>query len=692
MRICLISPPTVTDFEDPAVAETDAIRLIAEHAPLGILSLAAVLDQLGTPPTVIDLNRLYYEFLRAEPANDGSFSSFVVDRFETMSFDLYGFSTICSSYPLTLRLARELRAANPRAAFVLGGPQASVVDVQTLEAYPFVDAVVRGEAEETLPALLENFSDPDSWDTIPGLTFRRGEQVVRTPNAPVIKDLDALPSPAFHLYPHLKDCRYVPLELGRGCPFACEFCSTNDFFRRRFRLKSPERVLADMRAIRDEYGIRTFDLVHDMFTVNRKKVVAFCETLLESGEEFYWNCSARTDCVDGELIALMAKAGCRGIFFGIETGSPRMQKLVNKNLDLDEARAMIRCADEHKIRTAVSVITAFPDETMEDVEQSIDFIVDSLRYDYAEPQLHLLAPLAETPIHSQYRSELFLDDIYSDMSYQGWRQDPADREMIAAHPEIFPNFYGVPTPALDRTYLKELREFVLNGIRRFRWLFVALHQESGNLTRVFDEWLQYRALVPHVELGPHYAARGVWDEFAAFLRSHYLPKRGSAALPIQALLDFDDAFAPLGEAAAGNGDGTPEEAPALLALDQPLGTESIPRAPADLLVAELPMHYQRLIECLRSKTAPSTLEWDSVKMAARRLEEGGTQFVQLSPLSARLLELCDGERTVDEVAALFAELDEELDGIPPEKACRFGLELLRQQGILVADAVSAVPS
>ena len=96
-----------------------------------------------------------------------------------------------------------------------------------------------------------------------------------------------------------------------------------------------------MRLVRDVYGITTFDLIHDMFTVDRKRVIAFCEAVIATGEEFYWNCSARTDCIDEEMIAIMARAGCRAIFFGIETGSARLQKIVKKNIDLNDATARI---------------------------------------------------------------------------------------------------------------------------------------------------------------------------------------------------------------------------------------------------------------------------------------------------------------------------------------------------------------
>src|SRR5438876_9827010 len=128
------------------------------------------------------------------------------------------------------------------------------------------------------------------------------------PNAPPIEDLDTLPSPAYHLTGELEGAHRAALEMGRGCPFACTFCSTNDFFRRNFRLRSPERILRDMRALALAYRLNDFDLIHDMFTVDRRRVVAFCAAMIASGETFTWSCSARTDCVDEPLLELMAHA------------------------------------------------------------------------------------------------------------------------------------------------------------------------------------------------------------------------------------------------------------------------------------------------------------------------------------------------------------------------------------------------
>lgn len=203
MKVCLISAPTANDFADREMLESDALRLVAEHAPLGILAIAAVIEERGIVPHIIDLNRLYYDWVRSETAAEEKldFCAFAARHFESLSFDVFGFSTICSSYPLTLRIAREVKRLHPHSTIVLGGPQASVVDVETMKAFPFVDFVVRGEAEDTMPLLLDSLSGRGPHETIPGITFRSGGSIGRNPNAPVIEPLDRLPMPGIPSLP-----------------------------------------------------------------------------------------------------------------------------------------------------------------------------------------------------------------------------------------------------------------------------------------------------------------------------------------------------------------------------------------------------------------------------------------------------------------------------------------------------------
>jgi radical SAM superfamily enzyme YgiQ (UPF0313 family) len=686
MKVCLISAPTANQFDSRAVGEMEAARIMGELAPVGILSLAAVLEAKGLQPEVVDLNRVYYSWLQDSNPDKADFCSFAGSYFAARDFDFFGFSTVCSSYPVTLRIAADVKRTHPKSVIVLGGPQASVVDIATLRAYPWIDLIVRGEAEQTLPDLVDALACGGALAAVPGITFRQQNEIVRNPAAPVIADLDALPFPAFHLFPDVRHCRHFPLELGRGCPFSCTFCSTNDFFRRNFRLKSPAQMVADMRRIKQTYGINSFELVHDMFTVDRKRVVAFCEALLESKRKnpedaFIWGCSARTDCVDEELIELMSRAGCRGIFFGIETGSRRMQKIIDKGLELNDSAERVRSCDKFKISTAVSLMAGFPDETMDDLRDTAAFFVDSLRYDHADPQLSILAPLAGTPISTQHKDALVLNDDVADMSYRGWRQELEDHAMIAGHPEIFSSFYSAPLPHLDREFLKELRDFLLSSMRAFRRLLLGLHQDSGNVVDVFQQWQEWRAQSGiHFSNGDrtvYYAQPQFPADFLCFVRLHYIPA-SNASLAITALAEYEaallarDGVHDQEQASAGN----PNESEDLLSPDSRL------RLLPGVKVVKLPADYHEIVRRLRQKSPLHDVPNQPVKLAIRRVPAGEAEVRQLTPLSAELLELCEDGFTVQEITGEFLLRNIEIPGVSVDKVCLAGIEILRQQRLI----------
>ncbi|MEO8435903.1 MAG: radical SAM protein [Pyrinomonadaceae bacterium] len=675
MKVCLISPPTVIEFDERLVAESEAARLIFEHAPMGILSLAAVLDQQGVETEIIDLNRWYYEYASSGVRRQGvEFCAYAGKQLEGSSADIFGFSTICGSYPLTLRLARNVRATHPQAAIILGGPQASVVDVATLESFPFIDLIVRGEAEETLPRVLDALSHQQTdLEKIAGVTYRKSHAVLRNPNAPVIEDLDSLPMAGFHLYSHIEGCSYAPLEAGRGCPFACSFCSTNDFFRRRFRMKSPHVLVEQMKTIKRRYGINSFDLIHDMFTVDRKRVVSFCEAVEQSGETLYWGCSARTDCIDDELIDLMAANGCMGIFFGVDSGSNRVQALIQKRLNLTDAAARIKHAHRRGIRHTVSMITGFPEETKEDLRDTINFMGEALRHHRAKLQLHLLAPLAETPITTQYQDQLVFDDIFSDMSLQGWDQDPEERAMIIKYPKLFPNFYGIPTRWLDRQYLREVREFMLNSIARVRWFMVLLHRDSGDLLRVFDEWVAWSAQARKVAgvvntSRRYYSSDDFPRDLARFVASRYLENAQYPHL-MKTMVDVEAAQYDF-----------PEKGNAVRATAIVLESlESVPVIAPDARVLIVTADYKRLMRSLKRKERLDSLPIEEVPLGLVK-ENGKVRVVQLNRTTYQLMQLCNGSRNIKEIARGFSA-GKKL-GVSPLKASVFGLASLAQQGFI----------
>jgi radical SAM superfamily enzyme YgiQ (UPF0313 family) len=639
MHVCLISAPTITEYNSDNEWSSEEVRFAATQPQLGILNLAAVLESIGDCPSIIDVNGAYLRFVEKFRSSD-DFAAFLALEIAENAADLYGFSSICSTYPLTVRIAESVKRLRPNSTVVFGGPQASVVDVATLTAFPFVDFVLRGEAENSLPALIAELGIGGSLHQVAGLTYRDVSQVIRNPNAPVIDDLDALPSPAYHLTQYLEGARIASLELGRGCPFSCTFCSTNDFFRRNFRLRSPARVLRDMRAIAEKYSITHFDLVHDMFTVDKRRVAAFCEAIVASGEGFTWSCSARTDCVDEPLLDLMVRSGCRSVFFGVEAGSRRMQKIIDKHLDPQRAEEIIDIAEKLGLCTTISLITGFPEETWEDVRETLRIFMHSARCRHSDPQLNILAPLAGTPIYSLYKPQLVLEELCSDMSHQGLSQNEADLDLIRKNLEIFPNFYLLPMSHLDRGILLELREFLTIAIEWFRWLLSAIDQNVVDMSGFYLEWRTHRALVRPDLVGSalrrYYLGKDFRPDFLAFVRGHAVSKEQMTA----PLLAAEEVLL--------KGRHAPVQSAQQVSLDQPLRWSDVPSNSSFTDVIELQCSLQEIVEALSSK-AKLPLDLVSSFYAIRESPDGDRTLIKISNWLAFLIRACDGTRTIEEV-------------------------------------------
>ena len=678
MVFCLISAATVNDYKDKDELANDQ----HQRVPLGLLSLASILEQIGITPKIFDLDRIYSTWLVKKDNADviSDFAFYVASILSIEDTEFYGFSSICSSFPLTLRIVEKLKQLRPEVFTILGGPEASANADETLQAFPSVDIIVRGEGEIILPLLISEITSSKDLKNVPGINYRSGESYVRNPDASVIEELESLPLPAFHLYPILHQSAYIPFEIGRGCPFSCKFCSTSNFFRNRFRLKPVEVAIQQMLSLQQTHNISKFDLIHDNFTVDRKRVVQFCEALIDSDVEFTWSCSARPDSLEDDLINLMQSVGCRGFFLGIETGSSRMQKIIGKNLNLKKVKTHIRSLDLQKIESAAAFITGFPEETRKDLRDTVNFFIDMLCYDNIDPQITLLSPLAGTKIYQQHKSKLIFDDIISDMSFQGLEQDAHEREMIIAHPEVFSSFYSVPTPHLDRKYLNELRHFLLNARFDMRWLVVAVRHASGDILTAFDAWQSWRATYGDSKafhcISTYYSGLVFRQEFTTFVKTAFIKMYPRLAHVLIALCDYYNNLR-------------------TEVCDNPLHSEPIesawtlkdknvrPILASNVRATRLSVDFKDLISCLREGGELSLIPRRKVIIITSS-SEGRLKINQLSSHSAKLLSLCDGTNDVAEIINKFKIWKPKIQGVSSEKAAMVGLEILKKQGFIEA--------
>jgi radical SAM superfamily enzyme YgiQ (UPF0313 family) len=370
------------------------------YPPLGIGILAAELEKLGYEVRLLDDSIEEIETLRAG-----------------MEWaDVVGISALTPN----ARRARELGliAKNEIGRFVvMGGPHPTTNPEFFLQAGA-ADICAQGEGDLTLPEVLENYTEPHKWDAIEGITFLRNGEQIATPRRPLIKKIDELPFPAYHLYDIPKYMRLmvnpgVTLITSRGCPYACTFCDA-EMTPRQYRAMSPERTVDLIEMLIARYNPPQMMFFDDLFTIQRKRVIAICKEIVSRGLYFEWACESRLDTMDFEMLRWMRKAGCVKIYYGLESGSPDVLVTVKKGLTKERIVAAAKLNREVGMSFKYFLIYGFPQETVKDHELT-EQIVRETRPD--QVHVSLLQPIPGTEIYEELKPMLMRDVAEMDFHY-----------------------------------------------------------------------------------------------------------------------------------------------------------------------------------------------------------------------------------------------------------------------------------
>ena len=355
----------------------------------------------------------------------------------TLTNDLYG-----------VFLAKSLQAVT-----IAFGTHVTPMAYETLHAYPALDYVLRGEPEMSLRELIDTLevaqgrwqvmedgrlfdpntgepaqghqytwkmwteSDPawrPAWThpstesatmsheqlrAIKGLGWRRNGQIVINPDRPFFRSLDDLPIPLHqrlplerYLMPMIKG-PYSFIVTSRGCPAGCKFCIKHVNYQYSVRLRSPEKLLEEIQQLY-ELGVHHIHMYADLFTVNREQVVELCRLLIENGPKITWTANSRVDYVDEEMLALMGKAGCTFMSWGIESGNEMILKKIHKGYRMEQTDQALRWAKKTGIKNWGYFIIGLPGETVETIQETIK-LAKQLPLDIA--LFHVAAPYPGTP-------------------------------------------------------------------------------------------------------------------------------------------------------------------------------------------------------------------------------------------------------------------------------------------------------
>jgi radical SAM superfamily enzyme YgiQ (UPF0313 family) len=357
MRVALVQPRCAAAVD---------VEYVSLQFPLNLGYLAAALRADGHEVRLVDRN------VQPPAALDRLLREFAPE--------VVGVTSMTAAYPIARQVIADVRAARPTATIVLGGAHGTALPERTLEENPGLDVVVIGEGERTLCELVRAVGAGGDRDAVAGIAWRGPDGLRRTPPRGFIDDLDSIPFPARDLVPlslynrqhasrgfSRKYMRIAELVTTRGCPHRCIFCASHICTGRKLRARSVANVLAEVDDCVARYGVTHFSIEDDAFTFHRDNALALCAGFAARG--LTWNCNARVDNVDRELLQVAARSGCLKVSFGVESGSPRILAKTRKGITVDEVRAAVREARAAGIRfvECTFLLGAHPDETPEDI-------------------------------------------------------------------------------------------------------------------------------------------------------------------------------------------------------------------------------------------------------------------------------------------------------------------------------------
>lgn len=240
---------------------------------------------------------------------------------------------------------------------------------------PNVDFVIRGEGEIPLLSLVKEFKKASPrWEKVPGIYYRNGSgQVSNTNGVKLIENLDELPFIARDL---VLNCDYNHYRLHsiattRGCPYTCAFCADKRLWGGKVRRRSVAKIIEEMKLLKDTYKIDYVDFADGTFTYDRRYLRSFCKAMIDLKLDINWRCTARYDNLDEEILQLMKQANCAGLYFGLESGSNRVLKSIDKKITVKQIIKVSKIVHDSGIPTATSVLLGLPDETKEDMEETL---------------------------------------------------------------------------------------------------------------------------------------------------------------------------------------------------------------------------------------------------------------------------------------------------------------------------------
>jgi len=418
LKVLLVVPPYRTWLKKP-LGEFDFSTI-----PLGLTYIAAVLKLKGIATSILDLSfpNVGMERLEKKLAHDKP--------------DVVGITSMTGNYRGALSVAKSSKRWNPEVTVALGGIHATFMWKEILATVPEVDMIVRYEGEMVMSEFIDALLKKHPLRDVQSICFREEGKPISTPLRGRIEDLDKLPYPAHDLlepsaeeYVRLYGARNFPVITTRGCPFGCVYCSTMAFHGQKYRFRSTSNIIGELEYLIEKFRADNISFVDDNFTMHKERVLTLCKEIMGRGLEIEWGCSARVDQVSEGLLKTMKEAGCKDIFFGIESASQHVLDIVKKSFSVKQAKAAVKAAERLGIKTHCSFILGLPGETSRSLNRHVQFIDETKPSGRVLP--NKLQILPGTELYDKKRE------------YFAGRPNVSDADIVRTQLEMLAGFYRI---------------------------------------------------------------------------------------------------------------------------------------------------------------------------------------------------------------------------------------------------------
>ena len=343
--------------------------------PLGLLSIGTICKQSGHNVLILDAALLGLDAKQV--------------AIHAQHADIVGITAMTPLVGEALSIAMAIKEFNAGIPIIIGGVHASLFPGEMQKTGLF-NSVVAGEGEDIIINLLADIQSP-------GSKLKPIYKSTKFAEIP-IPDYSLIDIGAYQpRFPHAQRTPWVSVQTSRGCPYNCSFCS--NIFGHKYRSMPPAQVIQMIEGLVNDYGIKDITFYDDEFTLNHNRIMELCSIISDRQFDLTWTCEARVDLVDVELLASMRRAGCRLIYFGIESGNQHILDKLNKCQALEDISRAVRLTHNTGMQAAGYFMLGCPDETRDSMKQTVDF---SLELELEHAQFSVCCPLPGSELYKQY--------------------------------------------------------------------------------------------------------------------------------------------------------------------------------------------------------------------------------------------------------------------------------------------------